>query len=237
MKKIMEVEYVTHCIGVDDVFLVGVIEEPVRLGMEIVVKHNDGEWYGGEVLMIVKSCKLISEAKPGEKVELKVSNILGKVKDGSIVYLYCDKIVEDPDILEQLEKEGVDESDIQGALDSEKVNASTIIDDPKEVNKLLNKALKLCDQLSRIPVIGNVFVDIPLVCFLISDYVKGEYREVPLASIITLTAAILYFVNPVDLIPDIVPGVGKLDDAAVISYALMAVHGDLEAYAVWRSTQ
>lgn len=141
------------------------------------------------------------------------------------------------EIMNSLKDRGIDESRIEQALDGEKGKAEDVLKDEDKTEKLIDKALKLCEKLSRLPVIGLVFNDIPLVCMMISDYVHGNYREVPLATIITLTAAIGYCVSPIDLIPDVIPFFGQLDDAAVFGFALAAAHNDIEAYGVWKAEQ
>ncbi len=50
-----------------------------------------------------------------------------------------------------------------------------------------------------------------------------------------MLGALIYFVSPVDLIPDMIPGVGYVDDAAVIAFALTMVGDDLEDYKNWRT--
>lgn len=140
-------------------------------------------------------------------------------------------------IMENLEGYGIGKKQIEQALEGEKGKAKDILKDETKAEKLIEKALKLCDKLSRLPIVGPVFNDIPLVCMMISDYVHGNYREVPLATIITLTAAIGYCVSPLDLIPDVIPFFGQLDDAAVFGFALAAAHNDIEAYGIWKAEQ
>ena len=53
---------------------------------------------------------------------------------------------------------------------------------------------------------------------LVSAYVKGDYREVAGSTLISVVAALLYFIAPLDALPDFLFGWGLLDDAAVISY-------------------
>ena len=46
--------------------------------------------------------------------------------------------------------------------------------------------------------------------------------------------ALVYFLTPVDLIPDMVPMIGQLDDAAVILFAVKAAHNDIADYKKWK---
>jgi uncharacterized membrane protein YkvA (DUF1232 family) len=48
-------------------------------------------------------------------------------------------------------------------------------------------------------------------------------EDTPVAIKATIAAALVYFVSPIDAIPDFTPFVGFLDDAGVIAAALAAV--------------
>jgi uncharacterized membrane protein YkvA (DUF1232 family) len=48
---------------------------------------------------------------------------------------------------------------------------------------------------------------------------------------------LLYVANPFDLVPDALPGVGLVDDAAVLSVCLLMVEQDLYDYKAWRERQ
>jgi uncharacterized membrane protein YkvA (DUF1232 family) len=90
-------------------------------------------------------------------------------------------------------------------------------------NKLLNTSL-----LSRL------FEDFKLLFFLIRDYWKGTYRDVSIRSILIFTAAIIYILSPIDIIPDFNLGVGQIDDAAVFFLGLTFLEKDLYKYKDWR---
>ncbi len=68
---------------------------------------------------------------------------------------------------------------------------------------------------------------------MIKDYVSGEYREVPQKSILAATAALIYILNPFDLIPDMIPGIGLMDDAAVLALVVKAIQSDVQNYRSW----
>lgn len=75
---------------------------------------------------------------------------------------------------------------------------------------------------------------VPTMASLIKSYVKKEYTEIPIGSIIAILSALIYFVSPVDLIPDAIPVIGLVDDAAVVAACLNFVNSDLEEYSNWR---
>ena len=86
-----------------------------------------------------------------------------------------------------------------------------------------------------IPVLGTVIDDIISMYQLVESYVKREYTDIPLTSIISILAALIYVISPIDLIPDFIPVIGYLDDAAVVTLVLgLGVGHDLEKYKSWQ---
>ncbi|RMJ02716.1 hypothetical protein DOQ08_02180 [Marinobacter litoralis] len=76
--------------------------------------------------------------------------------------------------------------------------------------------------------------DIKLMFSLIRDYWNGRYRAVPWKTIAAVAGALLYVMNPLDLIPDLIFGFGFLDDAGVVALCLKWVESDLHKYAAWK---
>jgi len=68
----------------------------------------------------------------------------------------------------------------------------------------------------------------------VSDYISGDYREVPWFTIAGIIFALLYFLNPFDLIPDVFPGIGYVDDATVLYIVWKTIEADLKRYAQWK---
>lgn len=112
--------------------------------------------------------------------------------------------------------------------------ANKILKDEKKTKELLMKFEK---ELENVPIGGEYLADIPALCSMIIDYQKGHYREVPVKVIIGAIGTILYFVSPVDLIPDIIPFFGQLDDITVIIWLLKQCHKEIEGYKHWRKKQ
>jgi uncharacterized membrane protein YkvA (DUF1232 family) len=64
-------------------------------------------------------------------------------------------------------------------------------------------------------------------------WVRGEYRQIPAKSLLFAMAAILYFLNPLDLISDFLPGAGLIDDMAMLGLVIRSIAKDLELFEVW----
>jgi uncharacterized membrane protein YkvA (DUF1232 family) len=73
-----------------------------------------------------------------------------------------------------------------------------------------------------------------LLISMVKDYWNKEYRAVPYWVIGATVSALLYVLSPVDLIPDFIPGVGYIDDAAVVSACLRMIRKDLARYREWK---
>ena len=72
---------------------------------------------------------------------------------------------------------------------------------------------------------------------LVRDYVAGRYREVPYWAMGATALALFYVLSPVDVIPDFVLGLGYLDDAVVVSFALRLIEKELDRYKQWKARQ
>lgn len=68
---------------------------------------------------------------------------------------------------------------------------------------------------------------------LIRAWLAGRYNIVPWRTIVLSIAAILYFVNPLDVIPDFLPMFGFLDDAGVLAFVLQSIRKDLDRFLDW----
>ena len=115
--------------------------------------------------------------------------------------------------------------------DFRKREAEEILKDESKVDALIKNVV---ESLENIPLIGKFFSVVPALCLLLKDYVSGKYNAVPIASVITIVIALVYFVSPIDLVPDFIPIAGKLDDALVIAIAVGSIHNDLADYREWK---
>lgn len=81
--------------------------------------------------------------------------------------------------------------------------------------------------------VGQLGDEVKVLLRLVRAYATGEYREVPLESMLLIVAGLGYLVSPLDLVPDFVPGAGALDDLTVIGFVLGIVRRHLDEFVAW----
>jgi len=111
--------------------------------------------------------------------------------------------------------------------------AEEMIKKPDKVEDFLNQ---LEEKLKLIPKIGKTLSMLPILISLVRDYINKKYDKVPVGTIIAIIGALLYVFNPLDLVPDSIPGVGLVDDAIVITVCLKLVRSDVDDYEEWKRT-
>ncbi|MFP4233852.1 MAG: YkvA family protein [Nitriliruptoraceae bacterium] len=81
----------------------------------------------------------------------------------------------------------------------------------------------------------GLFSDLAAAWRLVRAYLRGEYREVRSRSVLAVIGALLYFISPMDLIPDVVVLLGFTDDVIVLSLAFRVLRQELAAFRAWEA--
>ena len=136
-----------------------------------------------------------------------------------------------------VDREKISQEKISEAVEKAKSKAEGYVRDPKKAKKLLEDAVKKAKdyEKNRGP-LAEVWSYLTALYRLLRAYIRGEYRDIPWGSIVLVTVAILYFVSPIDLIPDFLPG-GLIDDAALIVFVVKQIKADLDDFLTWEMTQ
>jgi uncharacterized membrane protein YkvA (DUF1232 family) len=98
----------------------------------------------------------------------------------------------------------------------------------------LARGVAVADHLRRVDPrrFGELIGRVQLALACVRDVVRGRYR-LPWKTVAALSAALAYFVSPVDVVPDVIPLSGFIDDAAVLGLVFGAVEVDLRRYCTW----
>jgi len=124
------------------------------------------------------------------------------------------KEVTDEEAEEQFQKysSNVSEDDVSGVLDKEEA--------------IMGKA--------RGP-LAKFAENMKLLFSVVKDYANGSYRQIAWGSIAAIVGTLVYVFSPIDLIPDIIPFAGLLDDAGVLAACLKFIGMDLSKYRAWKT--
>ncbi len=107
----------------------------------------------------------------------------------------------------------------------------------KDVGTVVEKAKTIRGRFQHVGPLGKYLQDVELLISIVKDYWTGEYRDIPWWALSAIVFALLYVISPVDLIPDFIPVIGYLDDAAVVSICLKLVEQELHTYKAWKERQ
>lgn len=72
---------------------------------------------------------------------------------------------------------------------------------------------------------------------MIKAHISGTYKMKSMRVFIMLLAAIIYFINPIDLIPDFVFGIGLADDLAVLTWVYKVAYDEVTLFRNWEDSQ
>ena len=110
--------------------------------------------------------------------------------------------------------------------------ARAMLRDPQALEALATEARQqaIHSPSSRIRELGD---QIKRLGRLVRAYANGSYRDISVGNIVLIVAAILYFVTPIDLVPDAIPGAGLVDDATLLAFVLARLENELAQFAAW----
>ena len=105
-----------------------------------------------------------------------------------------------------------------------------------DIQEVITRADDIQSMFSGHSPLGRFMNDMKIMISMIKDFWSKSYMEVPWWTISAVVTALLYALNPFDIVPDFIPFVGLLDDAAVISACLFLAEKDIKKYRNWKES-
>src|SRR5438132_4503658 len=111
-------------------------------------------------------------------------------------------------------------------------NARSYSKDPERLRQLFREAVKKAPSIPREP-FKDLWAYFQAMLRLIRAYYRREYRNVSLQNLVMIVGAIIYILNPFDLIPDWIAGLGFADAAVVLAFAVRQTRQTLDDFMTW----
>ena len=113
--------------------------------------------------------------------------------------------------------------------------AEKILGNDPAVSSVVDDAFKKLGTASEL--FYNIQDSLLALARMLRSWIKRDYRDISPQALITALAALLYFVNPFDLIPDFIPIIGQLDDILILGYLLKVLNKEIERFITWEAKQ
>lgn len=109
--------------------------------------------------------------------------------------------------------------------------AESYLQDKDKAADLLRKARRKAVKMPG--ALAGVWEDLLTLFRMLKTWISGDYPGASWQTILLVVTAILYFVMPLDVIPDFIAVLGFFDDAAVIAYIVSNIKEELVAFVEW----
>lgn len=116
-----------------------------------------------------------------------------------------------------------------------KDKATVVLNDKSKATQTIQDALG--KAVTNKGDLEGVWAKLLLLFAVSKDYVSGNYTEIPKGSIVAIVGGLIYFLSPIDVVPDFIPVLGFIDDVFVLNLVYKQVVKDLEKYKVWKDQQ
>ena len=112
--------------------------------------------------------------------------------------------------------------------------AEKLTEDRNALQSLLDKATdKAGDYKGRLK---EVWTEVQIFFRMLMAWKDGKHK-LELKTGLSIIAAIIYFVNPFDIIPDFIPALGLIDDISIITYVIHRFEKEIERFSEWEANQ
>lgn len=109
--------------------------------------------------------------------------------------------------------------------------AQSLLAQPQAAASLAQRAGRRAERLRGR--LGEQFDELQSFIRLVLAWVRGEYRQVSASTLVAVLGALIYFLMPLDAMPDFIFAFGLLDDLAIVAKVVELCRRDLSAFRRW----
>ena len=114
-----------------------------------------------------------------------------------------------------------------------KNKAEKYINDEEQAKGLIADVVKKAENKKDGP-LKEVYGGLQLLLSMFKDYVNGSYKKIPTKTLVLVIVGLVYFVSPVDIVPDFILGLGFIDDASILAFLIHQVSNEINKYKSWK---
>ena len=115
-----------------------------------------------------------------------------------------------------------------------KIAVRSLLDSPSKLLKLVEKAAEKSERKpASTGLVGQTLDSLKVLIRMVTAYARGDYREIAKDNLALIIAAVVYFVMPLDTLPDFIAFLGLTDDAALLAWTWSRVKSEVEKFLVW----
>jgi len=106
--------------------------------------------------------------------------------------------------------------------------------------RLVELAKEVLGKLQHVGFKGNLAefqTSVQMLIRMVKAYASGEYKGLPWKSLISIVAVLIYFVSPIDFIPDFLPVIGITDDVALVVWLIKTLGDDVRKFSEWEKRE
>ncbi len=125
----------------------------------------------------------------------------------------------------------------QEGFNKYKEKAAVLLKDNKRVQTLLiNSKTKLKSIIDGNQKLKEFSEKVSVMMRMLRAQFSGEYADFPWKSLVMVAGALIYFITPLDIIPDFIPALGLTDDATIVYWIYYSIQEDIEKFKTWENT-
>lgn len=115
--------------------------------------------------------------------------------------------------------------------------AKAVITENERVKALLSEAKSKLDKINNDSQERATFINqIQLLIKMVKAHFRGEYHAFSTSTLLSIVFALVYFITPIDLIPDFIPVLGLTDDVSLVYFIFKSLTDDIAAFRAWENT-
>ncbi|MDF1822133.1 MAG: YkvA family protein [Alcanivoracaceae bacterium] len=114
--------------------------------------------------------------------------------------------------------------------------AAEMLSRPQLAARMASRASFRAQRFAR-RIGGEALADLNDLVAMVGAWASGRYRRMSTSSLLAALGALIYFLMPVDSVPDFLPALGFVDDIAIVARVMKMFRKDIDAFRQWRAEQ